>query len=90
MENRDRDKLSRKSGPTSAGDVNRDVSSRKGQEEKEDISNADFGKKIGQSEDLEPKSRQGSSVGSSGMKGSSGNGRPASTGMGKGNSGKEQ
>ncbi len=89
MENRDRDKLSRKSGPTSAGDVNRDVSSRRGQEKK-DIPDAEFGKKIGQSENLEPKSRQSGSVGSSGMKGSSGNGRPASTGMGKGSSGKEE
>lgn len=83
MENRDRDKLSRKSGPTSAGDVNRDVSSRR--EEKEDISNAEFGRKIGQSEDLEPKSRQSGSVGSSGMKDE--NGRTASSGKGSSGNG---
>jgi hypothetical protein len=67
MENRDRDKLSRSSGPTDAGDVNRDVSSRRGQEE--NISDAEFGQKIGQSEELEPNSRQSESVDSSGMKG---------------------
>lgn len=86
MENRDRDKLSRSTGSSSAGKVNRDVSSRRGQEEN---ANADFGQKIGQSERQEPDSRRSEGIGSSGMKGSSkgdssssrsgsssGNGRP--------------
>ncbi len=85
MENRDRDKLSRKSGPTKSGDVNREVSSRRGKEE--NISDAEFGQKIGQSENLEPKSRQNSSVGSSGMKGNGDARRESSTGMEKGSSG---
>lgn len=83
MENRDRDKLSRSKESTSAGDVNRDVSSRRGEDENV---NADFGRKIGQSERQEPDSRRSEGIGSSGMKGSdksrgssgsrSGNGRP--------------
>jgi hypothetical protein len=67
MENRDRDKLSRNTESTDAGDVNRKVSSRRGQEE--NISDAGFGQKIGQSERSEPSSRQSGSVGSSGMSG---------------------
>lgn len=68
MENRDRDKLSRSSSSTSAGKVNGDVSSRRGEEENVD---AEFGQKIGQSERHEPDSRKSESIGSSGMKGSS-------------------
>jgi hypothetical protein len=56
MENRDRDKVSRRDEPTEAGDINRDVTSRIGNEN--DDSSAEFGQKIGRSEDLnEPNER---------------------------------
>jgi hypothetical protein len=70
MENRDRDKVSHNTGPTEAGDINRETSSREG---KEKDSSADFGQSIGRSEEL-----------NSPEHGTSGTGRPASTGMGKG------
>ena len=69
MENRDRDKVSRNSGPTEAGDINRETSNREG---KEKDSSADFGQSIGRSEDLNspeqskdetPKESTGSSPG---------------------------
>ena len=57
MDNRDRDKVSRNStGPTDAGNVNRDVASRRGQEEH--IEPVDFGQNIGESENLEPNTRR--------------------------------
>ena len=55
MDNRDRDKLSRSTGPTDAGKVNRDVSERRGQEEH--IAPREFGQNIGESENLEPNTR---------------------------------
>ena len=60
MENRDRDKMSRDSNSTDAGDVNRSTSERKGRVESD--SNADFGQNIGRSEkwDSEPSRRSGS------------------------------
>lgn len=63
MENRDRDKVSQSDHPTDAGEINRDVASRRGQEEHS--SDAEFGQKIGESENLEPKSndRSGRSEG---------------------------
>lgn len=63
MENRDRDKVSQSNGPTDAGKVNRDVASRRGQEEHD--SDAEFGQKIGEAENLEPKTedRSGRSEG---------------------------
>src|SRR2546421_8847726 len=65
MENRDRDKMSRNTKSTSAGDVNRNTSSQIGKNKSD--SSADFGQKIGRSENLnEPSSRTGSSSGSSG------------------------
>ena len=65
MENRDRDKMSRNTESTSAGDVNRNTSSQIGKNKSD--SSADFGQKIGRSENLnEPSSRTGSSSGSSG------------------------
>lgn len=70
MENRDRDKMSRSEGPTPAGDVNRETSERKGTEKD---SSAEFGQKIGRSEDLNTPEH-----------GSTGTGKPGSTGMGKG------
>jgi hypothetical protein len=65
MENRERDKMSRNTGSTAGGNVNRDTSSRIGKEKSD--SSADFGQNIGRSEkDLkEPNSRTGDS-GSSG------------------------
>jgi len=71
MENRDRDKMSKNVGSTSAGDVNRSTSSNLDKSKSESQSN--FGKNIGRSEDLsnEPSRRSGS-VGDSGMKGKSG------------------
>ena len=69
MENRDRDKLSRNSQSTEAGDINRDVSSRKGN--LEDDSTSEFGQNIGRSENLnEPNRREG--IGSEGMRGNVG------------------
>src|SRR5207248_8734847 len=65
MENRDRDKMSRNTESTSAGDVNRNTSSQIGKNKSD--SSANFGQKIGRSENLnEPSSRTGSSSGSSG------------------------
>ena len=65
MENRDRDKMSRNTESTSAGDVNRNTSSQIGKNKSD--SSADFGQKIGRSENLnEPSSCTGSSSGSSG------------------------
>jgi hypothetical protein len=69
MENRDRDKMSKNTEPTSAGDVNRNTSSQIGKNKSD--SSADFGQKIGKSENLnEPNSRTGNS-GSSGYDSSS-------------------
>jgi hypothetical protein len=71
MENRDRDKVSRNnSSSTSGGDVNRETSSRIGNQN--DDSSADFGQNIGRSENREnePSRRSGSEE--SGMQGESG------------------
>jgi hypothetical protein len=70
MENRDRDKMSKNVGSTSAGDVNRSTSSNL--DKAKDESQSNFGKNIGRSEDIsnEPSRRSGS-VDSSGMQGSS-------------------
>jgi hypothetical protein len=71
MENRDRDKMSRNTGSTEAGDVNRSTSQNIGQQKSG--SSAEFGQKIGRSEDIENESsRQSGSVGSSGMQSDSG------------------
>src|SRR5436190_20513502 len=66
MENRDRDKISKSTGSTPAGDVNRSTSSSIGQ--KSD-SSVDFGQKVGRGENIESEqgSRQSGSIGSSGM-----------------------
>ena len=70
MENRERDKMSKNTGSTSAGDVNRNTSSQIGKDKSD--SSADFGQNIGRSENLnEPSSRTGSSSGSSGYDSSS-------------------
>jgi hypothetical protein len=53
MENRHRDKVSQSTEPTDAGDINREVASRRGKEEH--ISDAEFGQNIGEAENLEPK-----------------------------------
>lgn len=56
MENRERDKKSWNTESTSAGDVNRNTSSRIGKDKSD--SSADFGQNIGRSENLnEPNSR---------------------------------
>lgn len=55
MENRDRDKVSRNDKSTDAGEINREVASRRGKEESG--SDIEFGEKIGESENLEPGSR---------------------------------
>ena len=60
MENRDRDKVSRSEEPTEAGDVNRETSERASRKD----TSAEFGQKIGRSEnpDMEPRrDRSGSS-----------------------------
>jgi hypothetical protein len=64
MENRERDKMSKNTESTSAGDVNRNTSSQIGKNKSD--SSADFGQNIGRSESLnEPSGRTGNS-GSSG------------------------
>jgi len=69
MENRERDKMSRNTESTSAGDVNRNTSSQIGKNKSD--SSADFGQNIGRSENLnEPNSRTSNS-GSSGYDSSS-------------------
>jgi hypothetical protein len=85
MENRERDKMSKNTESTSAGDVNRNTSSQIGKNKSD--SSADFGQKIGRSENLnEPSSRTGGSVGSSGY-GSSPNRSAGSTSTGSESSG---
>jgi hypothetical protein len=69
MDNRERDKMSRNTESTSAGDVNRNTSSQIGKNKSD--SSADFGQNIGRSENLnEPNSRTSNS-GSSGYDSSS-------------------
>jgi hypothetical protein len=55
MENRERDRVSQRSSPTEAGDLNRRVEEKKGREHNLDTT-AEFGQKIGRSENLEGKS----------------------------------
>src|SRR3954447_16173934 len=65
MENRERDKMSKNTESTSAGDVNRNTSSQIGTNKSD--SSADFGQNIGRSENLnEPSRRTGGRAGSSG------------------------
>ena len=81
MENRDRDKISKGTGSTPAGDVNRNTSSSSGQQKSG--SSADFGKKVGRGENIESEhgSRQSGSIGSGGMQGDSG--RSGSSNLGE-------
>ena len=51
MENRERDRVSKRTSPTEAGDVNRQVSEERGREQNSGTS-AEFGQKIGRAEDL--------------------------------------
>ena len=75
MENKDRDKLSRSTTPTSAGNVNRSTSERMSHEKSGN--SAEFGNKIGRSEDLEnePSRRSGGSSNSNSDSVSPGNSR---------------
>jgi hypothetical protein len=68
MENRDRDKVSRSTTPTQAGDVNRKTSQDLGRTQSG--SNAEFGENIGRSENLtnEPSSRSNTGSMSGGRK----------------------
>ena len=68
METRDRDKMSKSTGSTSAGDVNRKTSSSIGQQKSDDSAN--FGQKVGGSQNIG--SSPGRQSGSSGMQGDSG------------------
>jgi hypothetical protein len=52
MENRERDRVSQRASPTEAGDLNRRVEEEKGREHNSGTS-AEFGQKIGRSENLE-------------------------------------
>src|ERR1041384_5766434 len=71
MENRDRDKLSKNTGSTPAGDVNRSTSSNIGQSKSD--SSADFGKNVGRGEGIRGgQGRSSGSSGSSGMQSDSG------------------
>jgi hypothetical protein len=75
MDNRERDKMSKNTESTSAGDVNRNTSSQIGKNKSD--SSADFGQNIGRTENLnEPNSRTGN-VGSSGFESSSSPNRPS-------------
>ena len=80
MENRDRDKVSRNTGSTSAGDVNRETSKRQGN--LNDDSTSEFGQNIGRSENLNEPNRRGEGMGDEGMKGD--RGRSGSVGSGGG------
>ena len=51
MENRERDRVSQRTTPTEAGDINRHVSEEKGRENSG--TGTEFGQKIGRSENLE-------------------------------------
>jgi hypothetical protein len=51
MENRERDRVSQRTSPTEAGDINRQASEERGREQNSGTS-AEFGQKIGRSEDL--------------------------------------
>jgi hypothetical protein len=66
MENRDRDKLSKNTTPTDAGDVNRKTSQDLGRTQSG--SNAEFGENIGRSDNWkdEPSSRSGNTGSMSG------------------------
>ncbi len=72
MDNRDRDKISRNTGSTEAGDLNRKTSQNIGRDKSG--SSAEFGQKIGRSEeDIDNESsRQSDSVGSGGMQSDTG------------------
>jgi hypothetical protein len=70
MENRDRDKLSKNTGSTPSGDVNRNTSSNIGQQKSG--SSAEFGQKTGRSENIGGSGDLGRSSGSSGLGSSSG------------------
>src|SRR5215203_4909914 len=52
MENRERDRVSQRTSPTEAGELNRHVEEEKGREHNSGTS-AEFGQKIGRSENLE-------------------------------------
>ncbi len=52
MENRDRDRVSKRTSPTEAGGVNRKVEEEKGREHNKGTS-AEFGQNVGRSENLE-------------------------------------
>lgn len=81
MENRERDKMSRNTESSSAGNVNRNTSSQIGKNKSD--SSADFGQNIGRSENLkEPNSRTGKSSGSSGYGSSSSSRSSGSSSMG--------
>jgi hypothetical protein len=56
MENRERDRVSQRTTPTDAGEINRRTEEEKGREQN---SNADFGQKIGQAEKLDDKGNIG-------------------------------
>ncbi len=60
MDNRDRDEIDRSEGPTRIRDEDREAS--RGRQDRS--SDAEFGKKIGESEELEPDSREGGMRGS--------------------------
>ncbi|HEY0160363.1 MAG TPA: hypothetical protein VGF28_23960 [Thermoanaerobaculia bacterium] len=56
MENRERDRVSQRTTPTDAGEINRQVEEEKGREQNK---NADFGQKIGQAENLDDPGKVG-------------------------------
>lgn len=57
MENRERDRMSQRSSPTEAGEINRRTEERKG---REDGSSVEFGKNVGRGENLDANTTGGS------------------------------
>jgi hypothetical protein len=86
MENRDRDKLSKNTGSTPSGDVNRSTSSNIGKSKSG--SSAGFGQNVGRGEGIRgDQGRSSGSSGSSGMQGDSGR-SSGSSGLGTSSSGR--
>ena len=76
MENRERDQVSKSTGPTDAGNVNRHTS-----EEMAHDKSADFGQSIGRAEELNsPSGRRGGDTGMMGDTGSDRNSTRGDTG----------
>ena len=85
MENRERDRVSQRTSPTEAGDINRDVSGERGREQNSGTS-AEFGQSIGRAENLseggEMRNKNESNVNKNVGMGNESSRRPGSEGYG--------